>query len=205
MKKWLARTTLQDRVLQDAFLPLLAGVTDPTELAGRLFACMEWAFVQFEPFYCIEAMVDDRSNIRETAIGGGEIDLVALLLPGIFQEIISDQSSPAQMEETVQRLRACFSEDPDSTDGRRFTLLALLSRKLDISFAECLFAAKILSLTHPSAPGDSKNSSVDTCIEVLSRSFRRNSRESDGNTIDADINARIRFMNWLPITPADTA
>ncbi len=199
MKKWLTFIALADRRLQESFESNDHIEKDIVALWWERFAQMEWSFFAFEPFYCIEATVDNKkASLGSDKINTWwEIDLVALMLPGIFGKVIQDCENWEDIERLIHSLRNSFRQDIRSLDGQKFTLLSLISRKLGISFAETLFASKILTIIH--GKSDERSEDIRICIETLQRSFRRDSSLWNQKTIDADVNARIRFMNWIPI------
>ena len=196
MKKWLAFIWLQDKYLQEVFNSA-HNSDDLYEHASELFTRMELAFSRFEPFYCIEAMIDNKKNWSYISASWGEIDFIAIILPNIFYSICIKCDNWDKIEITIDQIRMAFHRDESSLDGKRFILLNLISRKLWISLSECIFASKILGGIHWSKGDDYWD--LDTSIEILKNSHKRGIDSGNINSIDADINARIRFMNWLPI------
>ncbi len=141
MKKWLAFIWLQDKYLQEVFNSA-HNSDDLYEHASELFTRMELAFSRFEPFYCIEAMIDNKKNWSYISASWGEIDFIAIILPNIFYSICIKCDNWDKIEITIDQIRMAFHRDESSLDGKRFILLNLISENSESLYQNAYLQVK---------------------------------------------------------------
>lgn len=169
-----------------------------TELVKRL----KLAFGLMAPFYHLEAMVDDLGWLNLDDSGSqattGELDVAAFLLPSALQQyVVTTTGNWNRLNwPEIHRLSTMALADVPHAG-----ILLGLSGLLGVSPAHLIFAANVLQWI-PARVGGKKgdvgeHKAIAELEEVIEKS--RETKHPNCLSVLADMNARIRFFNWLPL------
>lgn len=168
------------------------------ELVRRL----KLAFGLMAPFYHLEAMVDDLPwlgiEVPENQAVAGELDVAAFLLPSALQRFVVATTGNWNGLDwpTIHRLTATAL-----TSASLARTLLGLSGLLGVSPAHLVFAANVLEWIPTRVGGKKEDVREHEAIRGLEEVIERSRKTKDLNCLSvlADMNARIRFFNWLPL------
>lgn len=168
------------------------------ELVGRL----KLSFGLMAPFYHLEAMVDNLAwlgiDMSSNQPARGELDVAAFLLPSAFQKyIVATIGNWNGLDwPEVHRLTAMALADMSCA-----RVLLGLSSLVGVPPEHLIFAVNVLQWIPARVGGKKEDVAEHDAIreleEVIERS--RKTKNPDCLSVLADMNARIRFFNWLPL------
>lgn len=168
-----------------------------SEVVGRL----KQAFGLMAPFYHLEAVVDDPAWFgmnQETQPLTGELDVAAFLLPSALQQYVvamANNWNGLNWPE-IHRLTTSALASP-----LHVGILLGLAGLLGVPPEHLIFAANALQWI-PTRVGGKKGDigereAINDLKQVIEKS--RKPKDLDFLSVLADMNARIRFFNWLPL------
>lgn len=168
------------------------------ELVGQL----KLAFGLMAPFYHLEAMVDDLAWLGIEESGNqaktGELDVAAFLLPSALQQhVVATNGSWNGLDwSEIHRLTTMALADTSQAG-----VLLGLAGLLGVPPAHLVFAANALQWIPARVGGKKEDVPEREAIEQLKEVIARTREAKNPNCISvlADMNARIRFFNWLPL------
>ena len=168
------------------------------ELVGRL----KLAFGLMAPFYHLEAMVDDLGWLglddSENQAATGELDVAAFLLPAALQRyVVATAGNWNGLDwPSIYRLTGTALDDTSHAG-----ILLGLSGLIGVTPAHIVFAANVLQWIPTRVGGKKEDVSEHEAViglkEVVTKS--REVKHLNCLSVLADMNARIRFFNWLPL------
>lgn len=169
-----------------------------SQIVNRLWL----AFGLMNPFYNLEAVVDDPlllgvKNVEVDELSG-RLDGVAILLPAAFREAVvtSALNWNGLNWEKVYKLSEKMLANP-----RYKKILINLSRIAEVPPQHIIFAANVLNWV-PTRVGGKKSDKFPTS-DALSRLEQTvtlpNPSQNELVAVLSEMNARIRFMNWIPL------
>lgn len=178
----------------------------PVKRIYQLVNRLELSFSLLSPFYHLEALVGNPQwlygsrKAPKSLPGSGKLDIVALLLPAALRDyVVADRldwhgTSWANLRTTTKSMLS------DPTLRR---ILLNISRMAGIPPHHVLFVANALEWI-PMRVGGKKDDKLPTgqALAQLSRIISENEpapKEKNAATVLSEINALIRFLNWVPL------
>lgn len=203
LEKWLDFSLTYDRRLSEIYTsrPL---PDQPADRVAELYLRLVTAFGYASPFYHLEAMVGDANSTLGNPVKpslsqdnstrtGGSLDVVAMLLPSALRDkVIAGQLSWNGLD--WDKINALSQPDPKD---EAWLVCARLARKLGVPPADIVFAANVLEWI-PSDVGGKKADLGPDAAQKSILGLLDTKPEPTVASIARDINARIRFLNWLP-------
>ena len=175
---------------------------NPARRVAELVRRLKLAFGLMAPFYHLEAMVDDLAwlgiEASENQTTTGELDVASFLLPSALQQYVvatvgnwNDLNWPEIHRLTTLAL----------SDTSRAGVILGLSGLLGVSPAHLVFAANSLQWIPARVGGKKEDVGEQEAIRGLKEVIERSREEKNPNCLSvlANMNARIRFFNWLPL------
>jgi len=175
---------------------------NPQQRVAELVKRLKLAFGLMAPFYHLEAMVDDLGwlglDASENQATTGELDVAAFLLPSALQRyVVATIGNWNGLNWTeIHRLSAMALSDTSHAG-----IILGLSGLLGVSPAHLVFAANALQWIPARVGGKKGDIGEYEAIERLKEVIKRSREVKHPNCLSvlADMNARIRFFNWLPL------
>ncbi len=205
LTKWRDLTQLYDRRLFEFFekrpLP-----KDKMERVAELTSRLTLAFGFAAPFYHLEAIVGDGNNtpgnpVKDSDNGttnGGALDIVGMMLPAALKnKVPADKLNWNGLDWT--KIAEIASFDPDKEED---ILSARLARLLGVETSDIVFAANVLQWIPVNVGGKKDDLDQTEAISILLQSLDQ-IKVFDTQSVAMDINALIRFLNWLPLIRTD--
>ena len=211
LEQWRAFSAIFDQRLQKVFssreIP-----SDPENAVVELFLRIKIAFALAAPFYNIEALVADSRqnrignpiNVTETITGGGKLDAVALMLPSALADQVSAEKlnwnnlTWEEIHNRVDLMRNDFLKERGSVLTDQFVLISKIASMSGVGPEEILFAANALQFIPVDVGGKKEDMPQVKAIEALTEILKEQAVNINTNLVAKDINALIRFLNWLP-------
>lgn len=175
---------------------------NPARRVAELVRRLKLAFGLMAPFYHLEAMVDDLAwlgiEASENQTTTGELDVVSFLLPSALQRYVvaivgnwNDLNWPE-----IHRLTTLALSNTSCAG-----VILGLSGLLGIPPAHLVFAANVLQWIPARVGGKKEDVDEQEAIGGLREVIERSREVKNPNCLSvlADMNARIRFFNWLPL------
>lgn len=195
-----------DRVMTTTTFPEMLSnhvskIADPRYLAVLLANQLEYAFRMMAPFYHLEAIVDDPAWLgidveNSSPATGGELDIAAFLLPSALgQYVVASSGNWNGLD--WQTLQSLATEAIKTHDE----VLSWMGNTLGegVSSEHILFAVNALEFIPRRVGGKKGDLSAREAVRELKNLIRGSRQPTDCLSIFADVNARIRFFNWLPL------
>lgn len=185
---------------------------DTTKRIGQLTDRLSLSLGLLSPFYNIEAFIADPSGFRwnpiknaeekldeNAAITGGKLDLIAQLLPSVLREFIDSERldwNGLSWERIRQRTKEILNQPGESRK------MLLEAAKLAQSSPEhIVFAMNVLEWIPLPVGGKKKDLPKETAIKQLTDLKNKHLSDKNARVVKTgkDMNALIRFLNWLPL------
>ncbi len=151
------------------------------------------------PFYHIEALVANESSrwsaltgLPNTNSGGGELDALVFLLPAIFAQEPDDLDSK-------DLYLACEGRAEQMTKAVSplSILLWKIAKVLGVSAVDVIFAAELLNQIPVRVGGKREDFDSEQAIARANELLSNIKLDGNSLTVAKNINAEIRFNNWL--------
>ncbi len=185
---------------------------DTTKRIGQLTDRLSLSLGLLSPFYNIEALIADPSGFRwnpiknaeeklseGSAITGGRLDLIAQLLPSVLREFIDSERlnwNGLSWERIRQRTKEILNQPGESRK------MLLEAAKLAQSNPEhIVFAMNVLEWIPLPVGGKKRDLHKEAAIRQLADSKNKHLSDKNARIVKTgkDMNALIRFLNWLPL------
>jgi len=200
LEHWRGFSATQDKrlfsVFQNRPLP-----EDGDEKIAELYLRLFTAFGLSSPFYNIESMVGGANEISNPILfdnnevdRGGALDLVAMALPSALESKVKATNlnwNNLNWDEITKDSKL-DPHDPESLIAFR------VSRALGIPIEDVIFAANALEFIPANVGGKKGDLPPEDAQEVINKVLT-NKTLSHSSTVARDVNALIRFLNWVPM------
>jgi hypothetical protein len=198
LERWRGTTDVYDKRLfklySEQSLP-----NDKNERVAELFWRLKVAFGYASPFYHLESIVGGESvvNSNEGVDGGGALDLVGMLLPSALSRlvVVEQLDWKGLSWKKIDQLTKSMNEDEKRC-------VIKIARRAGIGMKEVVFAANILEWIPVSVGGKKQDMGRDEALTLLDGVL--SSREKlDHGGVAREMNALIRFLNWVPLIKSE--
>ncbi len=176
--------------------------SNPTERVAELVGHLERAFGLMSPFYHLEAIVDDPAwlgldTVSSLPITGG-LDVVAFLLPSAFEQYVVATATTWNDLNWVKIHRLTLKA---LANPKHIGALVGLAGIFGVQPADLIFAANALQWIPTRVGGKKEDMDEEVAIARLQDIIQKSRERQDLTCLSvmADMNARIRFFNWLPL------
>ncbi len=170
------------------------------------------------PFYNLEALLDSPNDLTWNPINQaeqlseqispqGQLDVVAFALPSALSKLVHTSSGDwhSLSWEIIENL----AENVLATDTPEREIIVKLAKQLRIDPQEIIFAANVLEFIPAQVGGKNHDfdpiEAQDIILQSLSSPlFQTHTRVDQLLMHAADLNAEVRFRNWLPALKSKT-
>lgn len=198
LERWRGLTDVYDkrlfRLYSEQDLP-----EEKHERVAELFWRLKVAFGHASPFYHLESMVGGESVVDdiEGVDGGGALDLVGMLLPSALSRVVVTESLNwgGLSWEKITELTKSMDEDE-----RRCALK--IARRAGLGIEEVVFAANVLEWIPVSVGGKKRDMDRDEALMLLD-DLLSSGEKLDHVGVAREMNALIRFFNWVPLVRSE--
>gem|GEM_PF-2766412 len=202
MFRSLEQARLNSWLLDKRLAILFNRETLPAQPAGRirlLVSRLSLAFGLLNPFYNLEAFVGAQDSlVGENQTDSGVLDIVPFFLPAALRNFVVAEAGNWNGL-SWEKLREMAGEA--MLDARRRKMLLGLTRLAGVPVHHILFAANVLEWI-PRRVGGKKADSIssDEALAQLDKAISGHfNHHSDPLAGPANLNALIRFLNWIPL------
>ena len=198
LERWRTFSERWDRRLQQVFLEREIP-SDPKKKFVELLLRLKIAFAMATAFYNIEALiVDPRENLLSTKqsenVNGGALDLVGMMLPAALKEHVD-----ASMLEWNGLSWNIIAQAAASLSDDDLALVCQIASLAEVGIQDIIFAANVLEWIPSNVGGKKDDNNSSDARKTLLNLLSKEQKSSSHGLVAKNMNALIRFHNWVPI------